>query len=337
MEFKKILVTGGCGAIGSEVINRLKAKHTSITLLNLDCLTYAGNQHNIEPPYDNYRFVYGSICDERLISFLLKTEAPDAIIHFAAETHVDNSFGNSFQFTRTNVYGTHVLLECVRQYIEDGGHFKLFLHISTDEVYGAIDDNQPACSENSLFFPSNPYSATKAAAEMICHAYTKSFKIPLIITRCNNVISKYQHREKLIPMVIHNMLNNLPVTIHGNGTSKRTFIHVYDVADALETIMIKGEINKVYNIGTDSYMEKSVLEVVKEIGDCLGISNPTIDHVPDRAFQDYRYSVDSTELRKLGWQPNITFLEAINDVISHLQTHNEKNDQHSNKNHQTQR
>ena len=310
--FKTILVTGGCGAIGSEVINRLKARYKDTKFVNLDALTYAGKKEHIEPPYDNYKFVYGNICDVNLVKYLLETEKPECIIHFAAETHVDNSFGNSFRFTQSNVFGTHCLLECVRQYIQDGNDFKLFFHMSTDEVYGSVDDDTPALLESALFSPSNPYSATKAAAEMICHSYLKSFKLPIIITRCNNAISQYQHKEKLIPNSINCLKNNKKIPIHGQGASKRTFIHAYDIADAIDVIIQKGENGNVYNIGTNQ--EYTVLEVVQAIlQEVLPGSdiNDHIEYVEDRAFQDYRYSIDSSALRELGWKDKVSFKEAI--------------------------
>jgi len=319
--FSKIIITGGCGAIGSEVVNRLKSQYPSIQFVILDNLTYAGKKENIEPPYDNYKFVYGDICDAKFVSYLMNTEKPDGIIHLAAETHVDNSFGNSFQFTKTNVLGTHVLLECVRQYMSSGNTFHLFLHMSTDEVYGSVKDDQPACKEDALFFPSNPYSATKAAAEMICHAYMKSFKVPILITRCNNAVSKYQNEEKLIPRCIHNILSGKKVPVHGDGMSKRTFIHAFDIADALDILMTRGDVDRVYNIGCDDSMEKTVLSVIEHI---LGVLKPSekledwVEFVADRAFQDYRYAVDTTDLKNLGWSLKRSFDYAVNDVIDHL-------------------
>lgn len=319
MKYSKVLITGGNGAIGSEFINRLKAKYPETTFLNLDCLTYAGKQENIEQPLDNYKFIFGDICDAKLVTYILNTEQPECIVHFAAETHVDNSFGNSFNFTRTNVLGTHTLLECVRNYMQEHpGKFQMFLHMSTDEVYGSVNDDEPAKQENALFSPSNPYSATKAGAEMLCHAYQLSFKIPIIITRCNNAISKYQHEEKLIPRTITKIMNNEKMTIHGDGSSKRNFVHAYDIADAIDLMLLKGNPGEIYNIGTN--MEKTVLEVVQTI---LNLINPGekledwIEYIDDRAFQDYRYSIDSTALRNLGWTEKMNFENSIKDVVLH--------------------
>lgn len=311
-----LLVTGGCGAIGSEVINRLKGKYAKTHFVNMDALTYAGKKEHIEPPYDNYTFVYGNICDSDFVSYVLDTYRPDAVLHLAAETHVDNSFGNSFRFTQTNVYGTHVLLECMRKYINKGGVCRIFLHMSTDEVYGSVRDDEPARLEESFFSPSNPYSATKVGAEMICHAYQKSFGVPVVITRCNNAISKYQHKEKLIPRAVYNFLRGIKVPIHGRGESKRTFIHAYDIADALDIILHKGEIGKVYNIGTEE--EHTVMDTVATV---LHMVRPGekvddwVEYVEDRPFQDYRYCIDSNLLRSMGWMQKMSFEQSIKEVV----------------------
>lgn len=316
---RKILITGGCGAIGSEVINRLKYMHLDTTqYINIDALTYAGKEEHIEPSHDNYVFVKGDICDADLVLSTLLKYKPQYIIHFAAETHVDNSFGNSLNFTTTNVYGTHVLLECVKQYMKLDNQFKMFIHMSTDEVYGSVEDTESPRTEDSLFQPSNPYAATKAGAEMICKSYERSFHLPIVIVRCNNAVSKYQHKEKLIPRVITSILNNQKIPVHGEGKSKRTFIHAYDIADAMDLIIERGKIGNIYNIGTE--MEYTVIEVIKKIiqsmvSDNIEDISSYIEYVQDRAFQDYRYSIDSSALRELGWTERITFDEALSDVI----------------------
>lgn len=316
--FKKLLVTGGCGAIGSEVINRLKAMYPGTCFVNLDALTYAGKEEHIEPPYHNYKFVYGDICDDKLVSYVLESERPDGVVHFAAETHVDNSFGNSFQFTKTNILGTHVLLECVRQYMQQGHEFHMFLHMSTDEVYGSVGDDEPARLEDSLHQPSNPYSATKAGAEMLCNAYKKSFQLPIVIIRCNNAISKYQNDEKLIPQAVKRIKDGQKVKVHGLGNSRRTFVHAFDIADAIDVIMHKGDVGRIFNIGTDE--EYTVLQTIEMV---LSLMRPGevltnwVEHVEDRAFQDYRYYIDTTTLRTLGWRNNIRIREAISYVIEH--------------------
>lgn len=307
-----VLVTGGCGAIGSEVINFLKSRYQGTRFVNLDALTYAGKTTNVEPPYDNYTLIEGNICDSECVIRVLEENSPTMIIHFAAESHVDTSFGNSFKFTETNIMGTHVLLESARRY----GRIRKFVHMSTDEVYGSVDDNT-TCTEAAMFKPSNPYSASKAAAEMLCNAYVMSFKLPIIIVRCNNAVSKYQHREKLIPMCIECIMTGQKIPIHGQGNSKRTFIHTEDIARAFEVISIKGNVDEIYNIG--STYEYTVLEVVEKVlrmmrpGDEL---SDWVDYVSDRDFQDYRYSVDIWKLRELGWKEHVNFDEALQRVIS---------------------
>jgi dTDP-glucose 4,6-dehydratase len=318
---KTVMITGGCGAIGSVVVNRLKKEYRDTLFVNIDALTYCANESFIEQPHDNYHFYYGSINDASFVSYVLRTEKPTLIIHLAAETHVDTSFGNSLKFTDTNVMGTHTLLECVKNY----GGVKHFLHMSTDEVYGSVCDNE-ACEEGSLFAPSNPYSASKAAAEMICHAYMKSFGVPITIMRCNNAISPYQHEEKLVPRCVQTLLeikegSTARIPIHGRGESKRTFIHAADIARAIDVIAAKGAIGSVYNIGTFDNMEYSVVDVVriiikKMMGDDANIED-FVKYVDDRAFQDYRYCIDSTALRSLGWCEETSFEDAIDDVIKY--------------------
>lgn len=312
----KVLITGGCGAIGSEVINRLKSIHKDVMFINLDACTYAGNPSHIEAPLDNYKLIKGNICDADLVAHVLHTERPEVIVHLAAETHVDNSFGNSFAFTKTNVFGTHVLLECTRQYMQEERCFKMFVHMSTDEVYGSVGEDEPAKTEQSLFAPSNPYAATKAAAEMICQSYIRSFNVPIIIVRCNNAISKYQNAEKLIPRTIDCFLQGVKVPVHGMGQSKRTFVHAYDIADAFQVIITKGEAGAIYNIGSQD--EKTVLETIAFIAKEMKQEyHDFIEFVPDRVFQDYRYHIDYQELLRLGWTPKMSFEDSVRDVIQH--------------------
>ena len=320
----KILITGGCGAIGSIVVEYMLNKYNKIDdissvnsdlIINLDAQTYsANNYHTNFLKLPNYKFIKGNICDGDLVDFILDTYKPGIIIHLAAETHVDNSFENSIKFTETNVIGTHTLLECAKKY----GKLKTFVHMSTDEVYGSVE-NGDICKENSMFAPSNPYSATKAAAEMLCHAYVKSFKLPIIIVRCNNVISPFQHNEKLIPHTISQILTNKKINIHGQGLAKRTFIDAYDIANALNYIMTGGNNGEIYNIGTD--LEFTVIEVVEKIMKLLVPSEKLEDrvkYIEDRLYQDYRYSIDSTKLINLGWKRTVEFDESIKKVISCL-------------------
>lgn len=318
MDSKTVLLTGGCGCIGSCVINTLTSLYPNTKFINLDVLTYAANPKNIND-VPNYQFVKGNIYDADMVSYVFDTYKPNIVIALAAETHVDNSFGNSLKFTQTNVLGTHTLLECARSYRDKGGDLELFLHMSTDEVLGSINGDKPG-DENSLLLPSNPYSASKAAGEMICHAYIKSFKLPIIIVRCNNAVSKYQHPEKLIPKTITTILKGQKVPVHGNGSSLRTFIDAEDIAHAFDIIISKGTEGKIYSIGSDQ--EYTVLDVIKVI---LNILKPEekienwIKFVEDRAFQDHRYWIDDHVLRALGWSPKISFIDAVQRVVSHIQ------------------
>lgn len=331
-----VMITGGCGAIGAVVVNTLKGRYPNTRFINLDALTYCGKKEHVEPS-DNYCFYYGNICDANLVSYVMETEKPTLLIHLAAETHVDQSFGNSLQFTTSNVLGTHTLLECARKY----GGFRAILHMSTDEVYGSVCDSEVS-TEESMFAPSNPYSASKAAAEMICHAYERSFRMPITIMRCNNAVSPFQHEEKLIPRCIHTLLRikageaSVKIPIHGAGQARRTFIHAEDIAHAIDAIAAvthdtvpAKEGPAIFNIGTGDHMELSVMDVVSTVvNEIMGPDadpNDYIEYVPDRAFQDYRYSIDSSALRNLGWTERISFQDAVRDVVKHIRgTHKDQ-------------
>lgn len=309
----KVIITGGCGALGSQMINYFKKKYTNTIFINIDALTYCGKKENISHPFTNYKFHHTNILNKQQLYNIFLEEQPTLLIHLAAETHVDKSFDNSLQFTESNVLGTHILLEVAKMY----GKFKKIIHMSTDEVYGSTSENETPCLETQIFAPSNPYAASKASAELICHSYIKSFKLPIIITRCNNIISKYQNSEKLIPKCIECINSNQPIPIQGDGSSKRTFIHSLDVSKAIEYIIQKGNIYDIYNIGTN--MEYTVLEVVENI---LHLLKPNdnikdwITFVDDRPFQDYRYSIDSTKIRQLGWKETFTFTKALKDILN---------------------
>jgi dTDP-glucose 4,6-dehydratase len=235
----------------------------------------------------------------------------DAIVHFAAQSHVDNSFKNSLTFSQDNIIGTHTLLECARIY----GKLKRFIHISTDEVYGEVD-LYTTCCEKSLLNPTNPYAATKAGAEFLVRSYLMSYNLPIIITRGNNVYGKHQYPEKLIPKFIHLLQNNQKCTIQGSGNTIRNFIHVDDVCSAVELILNKGEIGKTYNIGSNN--EYSVLEIAKILIHKLKpneLFEDWIEYVPDRNFNDFRYSIDFTKLIELGWSETHNFLTSLDEII----------------------
>jgi len=306
-------MTGCCGFIGSNVLNYLCEKYKDVLFINLDKLDYCSTLNNISVSKNqNYLFFNYNLNDYKSILELLKKYDVDTIIHFAAQTHVDNSFGNSLQFTLDNVYGTHTLLECSREY----GKIKRFIHISTDEVYGEVELDEEECYETKILKPTNPYAATKASAEHLVFSYYHSFKLPIIITRGNNVYGPRQYPEKLIPKFIKQLLNNEKCTIHGEGKTVRNFIHVYDVCTAIETIMVKGSIGEIYNIGTNN--EYNVLEITKKLVKIIKNDDSIDDYVTfieDRPFNDLRYSVSSKKLNSLGWRESIYFNDGLNTTI----------------------
>jgi len=300
-----ILVTGGCGFIGSNFINYILTKYDNINIYNIDCMNYCAKESNIVPNR-NYKLIRGNINNKDFVMHILEEYCIDGIIHFAAQSHVDNSFDNSLQYTMDNVYGTHILLQASKEY----GKLKRFLHFSTDEVYGEVDVEHPGCTENSLLNPTNPYAATKAAAEFIVRSYYHSFKLPIVIVRCNNVYGFNQYPEKLIPKFIKLLKEGKKLPIHGKGNTIRNFIWAEDVASATELIYIKGNVNSIYNIGTTH--EYSVMDIAHIL--IRMIKNSTdyhlfLEYVEDRPFNDFRYSIDSTELNKLGWVEKYTVFE----------------------------
>jgi UDP-glucose 4,6-dehydratase len=305
-----ILITGGCGFIASNFINHLLEKYDNLNIYNLDILNYCSNENNVNP-HKNYKFIKGDICSRDLVSFILNEYQIDTIIHFAAQSHVDNSFGKSLDFTRDNVLGTHNLLECSRIYKK----IKRFIHVSTDEVYGEVEMNE-TCNEKSLLNPTNPYAASKAAAEFIVKSYSYSFKLPIIITRGNNVYGPRQYPEKLIPKFIKQLHNNEKCTIHGQGLSRRNFLHVFDVSNAFEKILFKGKLNEIYNIGTEN--EYSVLDILRLLVKYIKNDDNYMNYgkfVKDRDFNDFRYSVNSDKLIQLGWKRNIEFNKGLQNTI----------------------
>ncbi|MBA42753.1 MAG: dTDP-glucose 4,6-dehydratase [Magnetococcales bacterium] len=313
-----ILVTGGCGFIGSNFINYVIKKYPTYKIINIDAMYYCANLDNINTDTQNsinYKFIEGNINDLNLIKYILKTENISHIIHFAAQSHVDNSFGgSSIQYTEDNIKGTHSLLEAVRQTNLN----ILFLHFSTDEVYGESELNEDPKNEMSLLCPTNPYAASKAAAEMLVNSYIHSFGMKAIITRGNNVYGSNQYPEKLIPKFIELIKNNNKCTIHGDGSSLRSFIHVYDVCTAVDIILHQGKISQIYNIGSDKHHEKSVLEVTKILVKLIKNDDNYMSHieyVKDRPFNDKRYFINNTKLKELGWSQQIDFMKGIKKVI----------------------
>lgn len=316
---KNVLITGGAGFIASHVVIRLVKRYPNIRIVNLDRLDYCSCYKNVEEleKYPNYRFVKGNICSSDLINFVLESEEIDTIMHFAAQTHVDNSFGNSFQFTQNNIFGTHVLLESAKIY-----GVKRFIHVSTDEVYGEGTDTQDPMTEEQVLEPTNPYAATKAAAEFLVKSYHRSFQLPVIITRGNNVYGPHQYPEKLIPKFTNQLMRGRPVTLHGTGSNTRNFLYVTDVARAFECILFKGSVGQIYNIGGTNEIPN--IEVARQLIKCMGMEDrmeTLITFVPDRVFNDLRYTIDSSKLLALGWTEAVSFEDGLRETIEWYRNH----------------
>jgi UDP-glucose 4,6-dehydratase len=313
-----LLITGGCGFIGSNFINYIYDKK-KYNIINIDAMYYCANEENIKEDIrksEFYQLIIGNICDTNLINYILNKNKITHVIHFAAQSHVDNSFENSLQYTQDNILGTHTLLECCRKY----GQIERFIHVSTDEVYGEsmLEENEKHKTEHSVLCPSNPYAATKAGAELIAQAYYHSYKMPIIITRGNNVYGPNQYPEKLIPRFIKLLKEDKKVTIQGDGSCIRAFLHAEDTARAFECILEKGEVGEIYNIGCDEGMEYSVFEVAKILIKMIKNTedyDKWIEYIKNRPFNDKRYYISNQKLKNLGWNIEVEFIEGIEDLI----------------------
>ncbi|MBA7665275.1 dTDP-glucose 4,6-dehydratase [subsurface metagenome] len=308
-KFKTLLITGGAGFIGSNFIHYIARKYPEYRIINLDKLTYAGNLENLRDIEDNpnYKFIKGDIANRKLVGEIFNYNKIDAIINFAAESHVDRSIEDPGVFIRTDIYGTYVLLEAARKY-----NSKIFLQISTDEVYGSIEDGSFA--EDDALKPSSPYSASKAGAEMIVRSFFKTFGTPIIITRTTNNFGPYQYPEKIIPLFVTNLIDDIKVPLYGDGMNVRDWIYVDDNCGALDLVLHKGRVGEIYNIGAGN--EKPNIWITKKIIEILGKSEDVIEPVADRLGHDRRYSVDCTKLKKdLGWETQYDFEEALGKTI----------------------
>jgi dTDP-glucose 4,6-dehydratase len=305
----RILVTGGAGFIGSNFIRHLVGSHPDYEIINLDLLTYAGNLNNLRgiDKGENYTFIRGDICDRKLIRGTLDRFDPDAIIHFAAESHVDRSIADASVFVRTNILGTHALLEGARLHDIPG-----FIHISTDEVYGSAAEG--SFRESDALTPSSPYSASKAGSDLLALSYHTTYALPVIITRCTNNFGPYQHPEKLIPLFITNLIEGKKVPLYGSGRNIRDWIHVEDHCRALEFLLQQGNPGEIYNIGGGN--EKTNLEITEMLLRLLERDSSMIEFVPDRPGHDFRYSLDCSKIHSTGWRPRHTFESALRDTVS---------------------
>ena len=314
-----LLITGGCGFIGSNFINHYFPKNKVNRLVNLDAMYYCASidnvDHNVRSS-NKYVFIKGNVCDAELVANTLKYYHITHVIHFAAQSHVQNSFENSMTYSHDNILGTHTLLECCRKY----NKIKKFIHVSTDEVYGesmnVVDETHK--TEHSILCPTNPYAATKAGAELIAQSYNHSFNMPIIITRGNNVFGPKQYPEKLIPLFIKQLKEGKKVTIQGSGSVVRAFLHAKDTARAFEVILEKGVIGEIYNIGCDEGMEYSVMDVAKLLIRAIKHTeqyDDWIEYIADRPFNDQRYYISNQKVKDLGWNINICFEDGLKELV----------------------
>jgi dTDP-glucose 4,6-dehydratase len=318
----KLLVTGCCGFIGSNFVNFYFNENREVEIINLDAMYYCSSENNVNEEIRNserYHLVKGNLCSFDLISNILEIYKIDNVIHFAAQSHVQNSFDNALQYTNDNVVGTHTLLEACRKY----GKIERFIHISTDEVYGEsmITENEEKKHEGSILCPTNPYAATKASAELIAKSYYHSFKMPIIITRGNNVYGPNQYPEKLIPRFIQQLVEDKPVTIQGDGSNIRAFLHVNDVCSALKLVLEKGQLGEIYNIGSDDHHEYTITQVahilIEKIKNTQNY-NKWITYIEDRPFNDKRYYISNQKVKNLGWTINTDFYKGLDHLIEQI-------------------
>ncbi|MEA1926141.1 MAG: dTDP-glucose 4,6-dehydratase [Patescibacteria group bacterium] len=305
----KLLVTGGCGFIGSNFIHYILKKYPDHKIVNLDALTYAGNLENLKGIENNpnYEFVKGDITDKKLVNKLVKDA--DTIVHFAAESHVDRSILNSDTFIRTNVNGTHTLLETAK----NSGN-KRFHHVSTDEVYGSLEKNDSAFNESAPYDPRSPYSASKAASDHLVRAYFHTYDLPITISNCSNNYGRYQFPEKLIPLFATNLIEGGKIPVYGDGKNIRDWLHVEDHCRAIDEIIHNGKIGETYCVGGDS--EKTNMEITRAILKIMGREDGEIEYVKDRPGHDRRYAIDFSKIKKeLGWEPRISFEDGLRETV----------------------
>jgi dTDP-glucose 4,6-dehydratase len=311
--YKKLLITGGAGFIGSHVIRFFVNKYPNIKIYNLDKLTYAGNLENLKDVENsaNYVFLKGDITDSKYINDLFQKEQFEGVIHLAAESHVDRSIKNPLEFLYTNILGTVNLLNATRNIWSDISG-KRFYHISTDEVYGSL--NSGYFLESTAYDPKSPYSASKASSDHFVRAYHNTYKLPIVISNCSNNYGPYQFPEKLIPLCINNIKNNKPIPVYGKGENIRDWLYVEDHANAIDIIFFNGKLGETYNIGGENEWKnidliKLLCQIMdKKLGRSTNSSESLITFVQDRAGHDLRYAIDASKLsRELGWKPSLTF------------------------------
>ncbi len=309
---ENILVTGAAGFIGSNFVEYITKKHPEYNIIVLDKLTYAGNMENLRNVKDKIKFEKGDICDFELVKKIFDKYDINGVIHFAAESHVDNSIKTPFIFTQTNVIGTHTLLEAAKQKWGEGSKNK-FVHISTDEVYGTLGE-EGYFTETSPIKPNSPYSASKASSDLIALAYAETYKMNVTVTNCSNNYGPYQHNEKLIPHMIKLAMNDEKLPVYGTGKNIRDWLYVEDHCEAIDLVYSNGKPKERYNIG--GHNEKRNIDIVKLILKRLGKSEDLISFVEDRKGHDYRYAIDPTKItNELGWTPKTKFEDGIIKTI----------------------
>jgi dTDP-glucose 4,6-dehydratase len=308
---KNVLVTGGAGFIGSNFVHYFLGAHKDVKLVNFDKLTYAGNLENLTSVASDPRYVFvkGDICDRTAVDAVLKQHAIDTIVHFAAESHVDRSITGATVFVTTNVLGTQILLDAAKAH-----GIERFLHVSTDEVYGSLGATGKFTEQTPLH-PNSPYAASKASSDLIALAYQHTFGLPVLVTRCSNNYGPYQFPEKLIPLMIANALENKPLPVYGEGLNVRDWLFVGDHCSAIDTVLRKGRIGEVYNIGGEN--EWKNIDIVRLLLQRLKKPESLITYVKDRLGHDLRYAIDATKaMQELGWRPSVTFEEGLSTTIN---------------------
>lgn len=320
---KKIVITGGAGFIGSHVVRLFVNKYPDYQIYNLDCLTYAGNLENLKDVEDkpNYHFIKGDISDGDFVQNLFQKHQFDGVIHLAAESHVDRSITNPMQFVLTNVVGTVNLLNAARAIWNGNFEDKRFYHISTDEVYGSLGETG-SFTETTPYQPHSPYSAAKASSDHFVRAYHDTFGLPTVISNCSNNYGPNQFPEKLIPLFIHNIKNNISLPVYGQGTNVRDWLYVEDHAAAIDLIFHQAKVGETYNIGGNNEWRnidliKQLIEIMdRKLGRAEGASLSLITYVADRAGHDLRYAIDASKLkRELGWEPKVRFTEGFEATV----------------------
>ena len=320
---KSILITGGAGFIGSHLVKKLINDYPNYKIVNLDSLTYASNLKNLEncKSFTNYKFIKGDIRKLEFLQELFKSNNFDIVIHLAAESHVDNSINNPFQFISTNIQGTHNLLETARDRWGKNKKDKLFYHISTDEVFGSLATGGKF-SENSNYDPRSPYSASKAASDHLVRAYYHTYGLPVVISNCSNNYGPAQHFEKLIPLMIKNIVDKKSLPVYGDGKNIRDWLYVEDHVEAIDLILHKGKIGETYLIGGENEKRNIdlVLKLIKitdsVLGRSEGFSKNLIHFIPDRPGHDYRYAIDNSKVKaELGWKPKTSFELGLDKTV----------------------